>query len=161
MATIKAVSLSTTTEYASLLLEDWHEQPDFRLSPLVQLCTSSFPQDLIHTVEGLIIVGRYFSRSPGQDGIDPSIWWELLQPFTAVKDLYLYPEIAPRIALVLQEFVGERVLELFPVLQNIFLKELQPPGLVPEGIEQFVAARQLTSNPISVSRWERQVLLIW
>jgi hypothetical protein len=94
------------------------------------------------------------SRPPGQDGIDPSLWRELLQPFTAVKNLYLFPGIAPRIALVLQELVGESVLEPFPVLQNIFLNELQPFGFVPEGIEQFVATRQLASHPISVSRWE-------
>jgi hypothetical protein len=52
-------------------------------------------------VEGLVIVGSHFSRPPGQDGIDPSLWRELLQPFTAVKDLYLSREVVPRIALVL------------------------------------------------------------
>jgi len=107
-------------------------------------------------VEDLIIDGSYFTRPPGQDGLDPSLWRELLQLFTAVKDLYLFPEIAPRIALVLQELVGESALEFFPVLQNIFLKELQPSGLVLEVIEQFVAARQLASHPISVSRSERR-----
>jgi hypothetical protein len=74
-----------------------------------------------------------------------------------VKNLYLFPEIAPQIALVLQELVGESVLEPFPVLQNIFLNELQPFGFVPEGIEQFVATRQLISHPISVSRWELDI----
>jgi len=158
---VKVLSLSKTTTDAYLLLEDWHGQPDLQLSSLVHLCTSSFPQALILTVEDLIIDGSYFTRPPGQDGLDPSLWRELLQPFTAVKDLYLFPEIAPRIALVLQELVGESALEFFPVLQNIFLKELQPSGLVLEGIEQFAAARQLASHPISVSRWERKVVLDW
>jgi hypothetical protein len=158
---VKVLSLSKTTIDAYLLLEDWHGQPDLQLSPLVQLCTSSFPQALILTVESLIVVGSYFTMPPGQDGLDPSLWRELLQPFTTVKDLYLFPEIAPRIALVLQELVGESVFEFFPVLQNIFLKELQSSGLVPEGIEQFVAMRQLASHPISVSHWEREVVLDW
>jgi hypothetical protein len=151
-----SVKVSKTTSNAFLLLEDWHGQPGLQLSPLVQLCTSSFPQALLPSVEDLVILGSHFSWPPGQDGIDPSVWQELLQPFTAVKDLYLFPEIAPRIGLILQELVGEGVLELFPILQNIFLKGLpaQPSVLVPEGIEQFVAARQLTSHPISVSRWE-------
>jgi hypothetical protein len=133
-------SLSNTTTNAFLLLEDWHRQPDFRLLPLVQFCTSSFPQALIPTVEDLLIIGSNFSRPPGQDGVDSSLWRELLRPFTAVKNLFLFPEIAPRIALVLQELVGESVSELFPVLQNIFLRELQPSRLVPvpEGIEQFL-----------------------
>ena len=161
-ASVKVLSRSKKSTKASLLLEDCYRQPaDFQLSPLVQLCTSSFPQGLISTVEDLIVVGSDFYMLPGQDDIDPSLWRELLQPFAAVKDLYLYPEIAPRIALALQELVGGSVLELFPVLQNIFLKELRPSGLVPEGIEQFVAARQLAGRPISVSRWEREVLLTW
>ncbi|KAI0270854.1 hypothetical protein BGY98DRAFT_1189894 [Russula aff. rugulosa BPL654] len=59
-------------------------------------------------------------------------------------------EIAPRIALVLQMLVGESVMELFPVLQNIFLKDL-PSGVVPEGIKEFVTLRQLVGHPISIS----------
>jgi F-box-like len=98
---VLSLSISKTTTNASLLLEDWHAQQDFQLSPLVQFCTSSLPQALIPTVEGLVIVGSNFSRPPGQDGIDPSLWRELLQPFTAVKDLYLSREVVPRIALVL------------------------------------------------------------
>jgi hypothetical protein len=159
-ASVKVLSVSKTTANASLLLEDWLEQPGFQLSPLVQLCTSSFPQALIPTVERLIITGMYFSRPLGQDG-DSNLWRELLQPFTAVKDLYLDPEIAPHIALVLQDLFGESVMELLPFLQNIFLKELQPFKVVPEGLEQFVAARQLAGHPISVRSWERGVLITW
>ena len=152
-ASVKVLSLSKTTTNSSLLLEDWLGQPGFQLSTLVQLCTLSVPQALIPSVERLIVIGMYFSRPLGQDG-DSRLWRELLQPFTAVKDLYLSPEIAPHIALALQDLVGESVMELLPVLQNIFLKDLQPSGLVPKGIEQFVAVRQLTGHPISVSRWE-------
>jgi hypothetical protein len=118
------------------------------MSPLVQLCIFSLPQALIHMIEGLVIIG--------QDGIDPNLWRELLQPFTAVKDLYLSPGTAPHVALALQDRVGESAMELFPILKNILLK-----GLVPEGIEKFVATRQLASRPISVSRCKRDELLIW
>jgi hypothetical protein len=106
-------------------------------------------------MEGLVIIGSDFHWRPGQGSIDPNLWRELLQPFTAVKDLYLSPGVALCIALVLRDRVGESAMELFPILKNIFLKEL-----VPEGIEQFVAARQLASRPISVSRCEREELLI-
>ena len=99
-------------------------------------------------MERLTIIESH-SELRGQDGIDRSLWRELLQPFTAVKDLYLFPQVVPPIALVLQELVGESVMELLPVLQNIFLNELQPS----EGIGHFVAARQLASHPVSVSRW--------
>ena len=148
----QVLSFSKTTTNAYLLLEDWHRQPDSQLSALVQLCTSSFPQVLIPTVECLAIVGSDFSRPP----IDPSLWRELLQPFTAVKDLYLDTVITPHIARTLQELVGENVLQLLPVLQNIFLEDRQAwlSRAIPEGIEQFVSTRQLASHPISVSGWE-------
>jgi hypothetical protein len=159
-ASVKVLSLSKTITNASLLLENWHilGPPAFHLSPLVQLCTSSFLPALITMVEGLVIFGCPFPGLPWKNDTDLRLWQELLQPFTAVKDLYLSPEIVPYIAVILQELVGESVLELFPVLQNIFLEELQPFGPAPEGIEQFVAARQLANHPISVSRWETKVL---
>ena len=151
--------LSNTTTNAFLFLEDWNRHADFRMSTFVQFCTSSFPQALIPMLEDLVIVGC-FSRPPEQDGIDPSTPWRvLLQPFIAVKNLYLFPEITPYIALVLQELVGESASEFFPVLQNIFLQELPFQfGLIPEGIEQFVAARQRASHPISVSRLEIELM---
>jgi hypothetical protein len=43
----------------------------------------------------------------------------------------------------------------FARLQNIFLEGLQPSGPVQEGIVKFVAARQLSGHPITVSLWER------
>jgi hypothetical protein len=159
-ASVKVLSLSKTTTNASLLLEAYDPQ-DVQLS-LVQLCTSSLPQALIPTVERLNIVGSDFSRPPVHGVVTgPDLWGGILRPFTAVKDLYLSPKIAPHIALVLQDLVGGDLMELLPALQNIFLKEPQPPGLVPEGIEQFVAARQLASYPISVSRSEIEASLTW
>ena len=52
------------------------------------------------------------------------------------------------------ELVGGGATEVLPILQNIFLEELQSSGPVQEGIQQFVAARQVTSHPITVSRWD-------
>ena len=160
-ASVKVVSLSKTTTNAFVLLEARHGQPDFLLSPLVQLCTSCLPQALIPTVGELNITGSDFSMPPGQDGLDDILWREILRPFTGVNDLYLSPKIAPHIALVLEDLVGESLMELLPALQNIFLKELQLPGLVPEGIEHFVTARRIADHPISVSRCETEVLLTW
>lgn len=152
-ASVKVVSLSKATTNASLLLESWHGQPGFQLSPLVQLCTSSILQALIPTVEHLAIFGTTFSRVPWQDPIALRLWRELLQPFAAVKDLYVGTKIAPHIVIFRQELVEESVLELFPVLQNIFLDKS------PEGIEQFVAARELANRPISVSPLEIKLSL--
>jgi hypothetical protein len=68
-----------------------------------------------------------------------------------VKSLYVSREFTPHIAPALQELVEE-----LPALQTLFLEEPFPSGPVQETIEHFVAARQVDSHPIAVSRWERK-----
>ena len=94
------------------------------------------------------------------DDVENTLWLELLHPFPAVKNLYLSKEIASCIAPALQELIGGTATEVLPILQNIFL-ELWP---VPGGIEQFIAARQLSGRPIAVSTiplWERDLMRSW
>ena len=151
-ATVKITVFKTTTN-ASFMLESYDRHPYFQLPPFVHLCTSSPLQVLVPTVERLTISGSNFNRPLDQDheGTDPNLWRELLQPFTAVKDLYLLPEVAPRIALVMQKLVRESMTESLPALQNILLKEKEPSRRVLKGITQFVAARQLAGHPIHFS----------
>jgi hypothetical protein len=40
------------------------------------------------------------------------------------------------------------------MLQNIFLEGLELLGAVPEGVRQFVAARQVIGHQVTVSRWD-------
>ena len=129
---------------------------DWQLSSLAQVCCSSFPQALIPAVEHLYILKHRSSRLSWQDDIESSQWLELFHPFTAAKGLYVSQEFAPRIVPALRELVGERATEVLPSLQSLFLEETPPPGPVQEIVEQFVAARQLASCPIAVSRWERE-----
>jgi hypothetical protein len=123
---------------------------DWQVSSVEQVCTSSSP--LLSALEDLYLS----SRAHRQDNIENALWLELLHPFRAVKNLYLSEEFAPRIGPALQELVGPRVTEVLPTLQNIFVEGLQPLGPVQEGIRQFVATRQVASNPIAVSRWDRK-----
>ena len=86
----------------------------------------------------------------------PSLWLQLLLPFTAVKNLYLSKEFAPGIAAALQELVGSRITEVLPSLRNIFVEGLKPSGPLQESIGQFVAARQLSGDSgdsIAISDW--------
>jgi hypothetical protein len=86
--------------------------------------------------------------------IENALWFELLRPFSAVKNLYLSEKFAPRIVPALGELVGDRT-EEFPLLQNIFLEGLQSSGPIQEDIAQFVAAQGAASHPIAVTRWNR------
>jgi hypothetical protein len=136
-----------------LLLGMSCRQSDWQLSSLSQVCTSSFPQALIQTVEHLYILEDTNPRPRWQDDIENSHWLELLHTFTAVKNLYLSKEIAPRIAPSLQELVGQRATETLPALQNLFVEDPHPSGPVQEDIGKFVAARQVSDHPIAISPW--------
>jgi hypothetical protein len=118
---------------------------------LERACTSSLPP--LSMLECLHLQMDPLQR--WQSDVENELWLELLHPFRAVKDLYLSEQSALLIGPALQELVGVWVTEVLPSLQNIFLQGLQPSGLVQEGIGKFVAARQDTSHPIAVSRWDR------
>ena len=82
-------------------------------------------------------------------------WLKMFHPFPFVKNLYLQDEISQCIAPALQELVGERVTDVLPVLENISLEGLEPPGPVQEAIGQFVAARGALGRPVAVSHWNQ------
>jgi hypothetical protein len=105
-------------------------------------------------LEDLYIYKCIYWQLDLKDNVENRLWLELLHPFAAVKNLYLSEESALRIAPALQELSeGTRTMEVLPCLQNIFSEGLESSGSVNEGIGQFVAARQVVSHPIAVSRW--------
>ena len=119
---------------------------------LEQVCTSTLPP--LSTLEDLYIYEHTWLHD-WEENLDNSIWLELLYLFTTAKNLYLSEKIASRIVPALQELLGGRTTEVLPTLQNIYVEELQPSGPVQEGVGKFIAARQVTSHPITVSRWDR------
>jgi hypothetical protein len=122
---------------------------DWQVSSLGQFCTSYFPP--ISTLEDLYIYDAGSSQPEWQENM---LWLDLLHPFNTVKNLYLSKKSAPPIVASLRELVGGRTAEVLPTLQNIFLEELELSGPIQEGVGQFITARQGTSHPIAVSRWE-------
>ena len=142
---------SQTSGFGELTVKIQCKELDWQISSLEQVCTSCLPP--LSTLEDLYIymdkVGYW------QDNVENTLWLDLLQPFMAVKSLYLSKQVAPRIVPALQELVGNRATEVLPTLQNVFLEGLPSSGPVQEGIEigQFVATRQVTSHPIVISSW--------
>ena len=124
---------------------------DWQLLSLEQVCTSCLPP--FSTLEGLYIYGDSLSQPDRKDDIENGLWLDLLQPFTAVKYLYLSEEFAPHIVHALQKLVEGRTTEVLPALQNIFLRGFESSEPVQEDIGQLVAARQVADHPIAVSRW--------
>ncbi|KAN0126443.1 hypothetical protein V8E52_000083 [Russula decolorans] len=144
---------SQTSDYDVLSVQIPCTASEWQLSSLQQVCTSSLPP--ISTSEDLYIFEDQVNPPRWQDGVENTLWLELLHPFAAVKNLYLCQKFVPRIAPALQELVGARTAEVLPTLENIFLEGLRPSGPLREGIEKFVTARQLTNHPVAVSRWDR------
>ena len=124
---------------------------DWQSSSLGLVFAFCFPP--FSTLEDLYISDCANLRSHS-DNIENTSWLNLLRPFSSVMNLYLSRRVAPRIMHVLQELVGARTMQVLPTLQNILLEELQPSEPVKEGVERFVAARQVAGHPIAVSRWE-------
>ena len=145
--------LSQTPGYGTLDVIIRCIEWDWQVSSMEQVCTSCLP---LSTSEDLYIYEAPYSQQLWKSNIEieNALWLELLQPFTAVKDLYLSKEIASRIMPALQELVEGRMTEVLPVLQNIFLEKLQPSETIQAGIQQFVATRQATGHPITVSCWD-------
>lgn len=127
--------------------------PDWQLSFLAQIRTSYSP--LLSTTENLYTYEHL--QLNWKDGIEITEWLELLPPFTAVKNLYLSRQFVPRIAPAPQELTGGRTAEVLPTLQNLSLEEFRPSEPVQEGIGQFISARQLASQLVAVSLWDRDL----
>ena len=122
------------------------------LSSLVQVCRSSFP--VLATVERLYIRrDGYLRRKPWVDHIPDSHWVELLQLFTAVKSLYLSGEFVRCITLTLQGLVEELTTQVLPALQNLLLQGYRQWGPIGKATADFVTARQLSGQLISVGSW--------
>jgi len=71
-----------------------------------------------------------------------------------VKELRLSKKRAHCVARDLQGLPGQRVVDVLPALQTIFL-EPEPPEPVLEAIGKFVAARERFGHPVAIGRWER------
>jgi hypothetical protein len=131
---------------AKLILEVSCKEVDWQLSSLAQLC--SLPLLPISTLEHLRID---YARLWGLDDIDGSQLLELLHPFTTVKNLYLVGGVGPQVVIALQGLAGERVTQVLPALQSVFIEELQPSESTTwKAIESFVDARQRFGHPVAV-----------
>jgi hypothetical protein len=149
------VNVSSTSRVEQLDLNISCRELDWQVSSLEQPCASFIPS--IFAPEDLYIYQVQDSKPDWKDNVDNLQWLVLLLPFAAVKNLHLCKEFTPRIAPVLEELIGARTTEVLPALQNIYLEELQQSGPVQGGIGTFVAARQLSGHPVTVSRWERDL----
>ena len=149
-ASIRLLSLASKSSFFGLQIYISCREPDWQLSSIEQVCNSLHSLSM---VEDLYIGQGCWRLVWKNDVIENSLLLRLLLPFTAVKNLYLSEDFAPFIAAALRELVGDRVTEVLPSLQNIFVRELEPSWPFRKNIRPFVAARQLFGHPIAISSW--------
>ena len=118
-----------------------------QLSSMKRICGSSLPH--ISAIRHLTIHNSYFlARLPYK--MDNAEWLGLLLPFTSVENLYLSHKHALYVTRALTELTGERIVQVLPALQNIFLQRSPLPGADAEITGQFITARQLSGRSLSV-----------
>ena len=127
------------------------KESEWQLSSLAQICTLFFPS--LSTVEHLYIYEDRYWPPRWQDDTESAQWLELLDPFSTAKNLYLSTEVVPHIARALRQIDGERVTEVLPALQTLFLEGLRENINL---LEPFLSARQFFGHPIVVSHWDRE-----
>jgi hypothetical protein len=136
-----------------------------QLSSLVQLCGPSF-QHLLSKVERLYILPAEILLSDWdayRSYTEDDRWLKVLFSFIAVKDLYISAIFSGRImrAIMCRRVLdGERLTEMLPALQNLFLEKSESRELehydVRKATEDFVAAKRLSGHNIAVSQWCRK-----
>jgi hypothetical protein len=141
-----------TDEEARVMLGVSCKPLDWQISSLAQVCSTSFPP--LPTLERLEIDIKKNQHSPleWQYDMEDAQWLELLHPFISVKDLGLSKDLVPFVAPALQELsrAGERMTEVLPALQNLFLTGPITSGPVKEAIRKFIVTRQLFGYPVTV-----------
>lgn len=132
-------------------------QSEWQLSSLAEICgTSSSRWALrLFSLERLYMLVEYAPPGHWHDDMENIQWLELLQSFTAVKDLYLSEGLALRVAQAIRDLVGEKETEMLPALQNIFVQGRQLSGAVQEAVEPFINTRQVSGATVTVHHWRR------
>jgi len=149
-AVLFSLYLQNGTDEEAVMLKISCKPLDWQISSLAQVCSTSFTP--LPALERLDMDIEADPNSPleWQDDMEDTQWLELLRPFTSVKDLILSEASVPFITPSLQELSGERVTEVLPTLENLFLEGPQPSGPVKEAIQKFIAARQFFGYPVTV-----------
>ena len=144
---------SLTFGFEELKIQFSRGELDRQLSTLLQFWPSF--SALLSMLDSFFIYEIDYVLSHWQDNIENNQWLALLHPFTAVKNLYVSKEFVPGITAALQELIRERVTDVLPNLQNLFLEGLRRSGPVQRSIGLFAFARQLLGHPIAVSLWTK------
>ena len=126
------------------MLEIICREPDWQTSSMAQVCSQL--SLLISHVEQLAI----HEYTPGQarqgNGLDPTLFLDLFDPFPALRHLHIYGELRPLVTRALQELTREKATEVLPSLRRLVFEG--PP--IQKDMQGFITARQNSNHPVDV-----------
>ena len=138
---------------AALTLGILSGEGERQLSALVQIWRSSLPP--FPTLERVNISESQPKRGHWKGNAETlrTQWNELLLIFSSVRDVGLSGKLIPHVVTALvQGLAGpeERITEVLPALQNLFVERLRLSRPAKQAIGQFIAMRQLYGRPVAV-----------
>ena len=122
-------------------------RPARQIFSLARFCGTS-----LHHLPTLERLSIHELMGSGLYDMESAPWLDLLHPFVTVKDLALSRFLAQYVAPALRELTEESVAEVLPELRHVFVDGFDTSGPTQEAISQFVAARQLSGQPVTVHR---------
>jgi len=148
-AAIITLTLQTTSiNHTELMLQVGGRQWTDELVPsMIRVCRSSLLP--FSSLDRLDVKddSYYFSLEALTDSAE---WLEFLELFISVKTLYLSEVIVKCLERALYGLSPERVAEVLPTLENVFLWRVEPSGPLQRVIGRFATARELSGNPVAV-----------
>ena len=87
------------------------------------------------------------------NNMEPMQWLDFLRPFIAATSLHVSYALWGCFKHALSGLTEEEATGMLPELRTLFVEASRPFVSVPKGIEQFVAARQLSGRPIEIQPW--------
>ena len=138
----------------TLIIELACDESDLRLSYLTQVFSLCLPTLSPFKCLKIRVNPRVFLPWRDTNGDSGPQWLGLLRHFNVVKELYLARNVAFHIAQVLGELPAERVTEVLPALQTVFVAGLGSSGRIQEAMSGFVTARQLSGRPVVIRAWK-------
>jgi hypothetical protein len=123
------------------------ERLDWQVFSIAQICSQILP--FRSSVESLDILLTPHSDYSREDEIDPTLWLQLFHSFTSVQNL----EISE--LLIATALTGQPTADVLPSLRNLSIVSSNmwlADETTQRSIQLFIAARQRSGRPVTVSR---------
>ena len=123
-------------------------EPEWQASSVARVFNQL--SSLLSHVEQLRIREGSPSQARQGVGINPTLFLELLDPFSALQYLHIYGGLRPLVARALRELTVESATEALPSLRSLVFQGPSQSESIQKDIEGFITARQNSNHPVDV-----------